>query len=378
MIIEIAGVNRWNKGAELMMRAVRDKFAGYPSVSLAVDQRFGKYADRAMYGLLYHLEVEKFGRSKLALSLMPASLKRSVGLVSSSEIDAVLDASGFAFGDQHPVERTERFANRVERLRTMGKPVILLPQALGPFENPRIRKAFSKVVNNASHIFARDPVSLEYAQSCSPGATNITQAPDFTNLVEISGLKPRPTGKKACIVPNQRMIEKATDPEMAQAYIPLLCQCISYLKEKGVEAFLLIHGSHDAALIEPLQNQLGYSLETVRESDPVEIKRILGESFMVIGSRFHALVSALTQAVPSIATSWSHKYEMLFQDYGCPELVLPVVADKNSLEKAIDETIGNSREMLIAKLSEASASLKKDSLNMWSKVDELLGLKVSS
>ena len=375
MIIKVTGVNRWNKGAELMIRAIKDRFAiKYPKVKFAVDHNFGQYGDRAMYGLLYNLEIQKFGRSRLALSLMPDSFKKSVGLVHFEEIDAVLDASGFAFGDQHPPERTIRFADEVHKWRSSGKPVVLLPQALGPFETPLIRDAFTSIVKEASHVFARDPMSLAYAEACGNVKGRITLAPDFTNLVAVPEKSDSSRKDMACIVPNQRMIEKATDPELGAAYVPMLCKCIEYLKEKGVASFLLIHGSHDATLIEPIQRSLGYQLEVVRESDPVEIKWILGQSFLVIGSRFHALVSALSQTVPSIATSWSHKYEMLFKDYGCHELVMPVDVNRETIEAAIDGAIGEGREALIDKLKVASASLKGQSREMWNKVDELLGL----
>ena len=51
MVIEVTGVNTWNKGAELMLVAVKERYEKHhPGVSLAVDQWFGTYGERAKYG----------------------------------------------------------------------------------------------------------------------------------------------------------------------------------------------------------------------------------------------------------------------------------------------------------------------------------------
>jgi polysaccharide pyruvyl transferase WcaK-like protein len=54
----------------------------------------------------------------------------------------------------------------------------------------------------------------------------------------------------------------------------------------------------------------------VQEQDPIALKHLIGESLLLIGSRYHSLAGALSSQVPVIAMGWSHKYEELLGDFG--------------------------------------------------------------
>ena len=375
MIIEITGVNTWNKGAELMLVAIRDRFAHlYPDVKLVVDRWFGSYQDRAQHGLWLKPNTQRSWRSKMALSLMPPSFKQDFGIVESKAIDAVLDASGFAFGDQHPAERTVQFAGHVESWRNEQKSVVLLPQALGPFEGEQVRDAFVRIVDAANLIYARDDASLGHVHKATNSAPHVHLAPDFTNLV-----KPVPNSRTvesdiAYIVPNQRMIEKATSKAHTDAYIPFLGTCITTVQDLGLKPVILIHGKHDSALVKDIYDTVGFEVDLIREENPVEIKRILGQGYLVIASRFHALVSALSQGVPCVATSWSHKYEMLFQDYDCEDMIVSVESDKDTIRERIETAVGSARSDLVDRIRTQSDHLVQRVQNMWAEVDRELGL----
>jgi colanic acid/amylovoran biosynthesis protein len=368
MLIEVTGVNTWNKGAELMLVAIRERLQHRTGVRLVVDPWFGSYEERARHGLWLRPEMRKVGRSRAALGLMPPSFRQQVGVVLQDELDAVLDASGFAFGDQHPPRRAEAFADRVEQERAAGRPVVLLPQALGPFETPRAAEAFRRIATAATLTFARDEASLAYARAAAPGA-RIEMAPDFTNLVKPERTSAAP--HLAWIVPNHRMIEKAQTKAEAEAYLPLLARCIRLARERGFTPRVLIHGRDDEQLLAPLAEAAGEALDHVLLEDAVDIKRALGDAGLVVASRFHALASALSQAVPAIATSWSHKYEMLFRDYGCGELVLPVPAAPERVQSAFDSALAPA---LPEQLRRAGAELESRTEQMWAQAERALGL----
>ncbi len=309
--------------------------------------------------------------------LLPQKLRHSLKLITSEEVQAVLDASGFTYSDQQGARMVEIMANRIKRRRKEGKKIVLLPQAFGLSESKRVKEAFLEILGNADLVFARDKVSYQYLQkiqgftkSCPP----IKISPDFTNLVK--GEVPEYFNtklRKGCIVPNFRMVQKTTQ-DIKEKYISFLDMCIKHLLKKEIEPFVLIHEtSKDYELALKLQGKVGRSLEIIQEPSPLYIKGILGNSFIVIGSRFHSLVSTLSQGVPCLATGWSHKYQMLFDDYNCSGcLISPVESEEkvyNALEAITEEP---SRSDIMNRLNIASLEQKKLASEMWQEVAQLL------
>ncbi len=381
MILEVSGTSTNNKGAELMLVGIREHYApDHADIRLAVEPWFGCFEDRAHYGLRTKLARTKFGRSALAMWLMPQSFRTAYGLVAEQDVHAVLDASGFAFGDQLGPERSERFARDVRRWKDAGKRVVLLPQALGPFDTPRVRRAFADVAEKADLVYARDQVSFQHLRGLGGTPEKLRLAPDFTNLVEGElppGFEPQP--RMACIVPNHRMLEKTSDGERA-GYLPFLAACVQELLQIGLTPVIVLHDARiDESLVSPLQRLLGAPVPVIRERDPRCLKGILGCAHVVIGSRFHALVGALSQAVPSLGVGWSHKYEMLFADYDCANCVLSPLSTPVQIREAIRSVAEEpARSGLIGRLREAAAVQKRRTSEMWTEVDALLGVGVLS
>lgn len=377
MILEVAGTSTRNKGAELMLVAILEHFQGREDIELAVKWWFGTFHERARYGLQTKADDPRTLRTFIATAALPATLRKHFGLVRESEISAVLDASGFAFSDQLGAKRTVRFARELKRWKRQGKRVVLMPQALGPFQSPPVRAAFLEIVQLADLVYARDAISHQHLLDVAPAATNIRRAPDFTNLVEPiipDGFEPSP--RQVCIVPNSQML-KQTGAEDRARYLPFLAACLRVSDELGMSPYVLLHDNFaDEALVEPLESVAGRSLTIVRERDPRKLKGILGTAHVVIGSRFHALVSTLSQGVPAVAAGWSHKYQELMDDYGCPELLLSTAANEDQIRTTLAGIVdGDGRRALIGRLRQASASIKEHVRVMWCEIDRTLGVE---
>lgn len=370
MYIEVRKAAFVNKGAELMLRSILQRVSQeYPHAKFVMEpNKHASFEKRAKLGLYQKAFPGRYGLlpfSSPTASILPTKLKRSYGIVTNREIDIVLDASGFSYSDQLSGRSTQTLADLSKIWKRQGTKLILMPQAFGPFTSSHTKNAIKVIVENANLIFAREKTSYEHLVKIVGEQENIKIAPDFTNLLD--GILPGDFDQekyKFCIVPNNRMIEKTSELEK-NAYMPFLKNCANFLLEKQAKPFILIHETErDRKIAEELSTSVNGVLPIIEEADPLKIKGILGACSGTIGSRFHGLVSALSQGVPSLGTGWSHKYQSLFEEYSFEEGLVDVCSDsyKQALELLIQE---DSRKKVVEKLDNKSTYLKDQSRKMW-------------
>ncbi|MDJ0696977.1 polysaccharide pyruvyl transferase family protein [Mastigocoleus sp. MO_188.B34] len=380
MKFSIYGVNFQNKGAELMLHAVNQQISQWDrDYILAAHSKIGSFQQRRELGI-NHLSYRPSNKVPFttdlisaAANMIPKPVRQHYKITLESEVDIVLDASGFAFSDQWGPEDTERMANLCLKWKKQSKKIILLPQAFGPFTSERIKQAFLTILNNVDLIFARDPVSYDLISELSSSMNNVKIAPDFTNLVK--GLEPKYIQDligRPCIIPNYRMIDK-TSSKASTVYVQFLAELINHLLERGLEPFILIHETNDYKLGTQLQAEVNKKVPIVIDNNPLYLKGILGKCQLLIGSRFHGLVSALSQGIPCLGAGWSHKYQMLFDSYNCSELLINPEGNLNESIEKLDSIIDEpSRSEIMEAIKIASENQKVLSRQMWSDIKRML------
>jgi colanic acid/amylovoran biosynthesis protein len=380
MNFSISGVDFNNKGGELMLYAVKQQLDHWDkSNTLSGYLTLGTYEQREQAGI-YHLAYTRSNKIPLAgqiislsAHLIPQSLRQNYNLILESEVEAVLDASGFAFSDQWGSEYTEKMAKLCHRWKKQGKKIIILPQAFGPFTSDKIKEAFVKIVDNVDLIFARESISYDYITKLGVSMSKVKIAPDFTNLVK--GIEPEyieNLAGKPCIIPNCRMIDK-TPPEVSNKYLSFLASVIEYLFDKKFEPFILVHESKDVQLCAQLQAQSRRTVPVIQENNPLNLKGIIGKCDLVVGSRFHGLVSALSQGVPCLGAGWSHKYKMLFETYNCSNFLANINDNFEKTTNKLDLILYEpTRSQIIEVIAQSGEQEKARSREMWNEVKKIL------
>ena len=379
-MIELRGAHFRNKGAQLMLIAMVEGLRRIrPDADLVIAPTHrSPYLDRASLGLYQKVWLQKAGIQwgPLISACLPQLFKDAYGLVDDRRVTTVLDASGFAYSDQWGGTHTVELASAAARWVRQGTRLILMPQAFGPFQLRRNRSAMQRVAGMATAIFARDDVSLAHLQSILPAADTdkVRLAPDFTALVASRPCSdwPVPAGG-ACLIPNKRLIDKrGIGPDQ---YAALFRSVARMARQADLSPFFLVHeGPEDAALVEAINRSLDSPVPVLAPSDSRVIKGIIGKAELVFGSRFHGLVSAVSQHVPAVAVGWSHKYQQLFADYQVPEFAFDM-ADSPP-ERILDGLaflLDAGRRAELRKGLRASAALQEQRIDaMWGQLDALI------
>ena len=376
--IEVRGIGFPNKGAELMLAALCDKiYNRYPFAKIVLAPG-AEFRERALFGVYQLGSVKKLGVDfGVLLKLIPARMRNLFGIVMPSEIDAIIDASGFAYGDQWGTEKAKkRLGGNIVRFKAHSKhrKVIMMPQAMGPFVDQSLVHQMQTIFSKSDLVFARDSTSLKHAKSICD-QKHIRLAPDFTNLLDPTYQDRQHIPDDAvCFIPNKKMLDMKPDEDPAH-YVSFMSSLIKATLALQQNCYLLVHeGVGDSSLAETIANELDADIEIIKLSSTRDIKAAIGKSKLVVSSRFHGLVSALSQGVPVIATGWSHKYQLLLQDYGVSDYLFNENTERENALAALNNLLTNEKQLraLGAKISTAANQQKQLTENMWEEVFPIL------
>jgi polysaccharide pyruvyl transferase WcaK-like protein len=376
LFVEVKGVQFRNKGAYLMLLACLEGLKALENTQLVLSPGPNlPYPERARLGAWQKLSFRRGGLDLTALfGHLPAAVQqlfKRYGLVTEKQIDLVMEASGFAYGDQWPLRFLQNTAKEVVRFAKAGKPFVFMPQAFGPFHSAASKAAMRDIILHARLIFVRDPVSLQHLQSCVPNLPDsVVLTPDFTVGLSARANSeiPNINGAYAALIPNNKVVSKfnhAQAEQLRSEYVSAFAAAANKLAAEGLQCVLVNHeGKEDAELCAEIAAIA--PCQIVQIEDPLAVKAFIGQAELAISSRFHGAVNALSQGVPCIATSWSHKYHAMMTDFGMADYCVAELTEQNLLA-ALQQLLDN-KAALASTVSEKAAALKLQNAAMWQRL----------
>jgi len=260
-------------------------------------------------------------------------------------VDAVVDINGYAYGDPWAQEdfalTTCAF---VKYCRRTSKPYLFLPQAWGPFTHPDITSLTREMCLSSRAFYARDEQSQAYlADLLGKNKNEIDRGNDIafrfrsaeakegTALLSRLGIT---AGEQPVIgiAPNMRVYDRMPGKGAENQYVQTLIEVVKFCRRLQASAVVLPHEINADSeirddrylcelIVSALRDKENIGAITTRESSS-NLKSLIGQLDLLIGSRFHSIVAALSSRVPCVVLGWSHKYDELMGMVGLERYVI--------------------------------------------------------
>jgi polysaccharide pyruvyl transferase WcaK-like protein len=229
--------------------------------------------------------------------------------------DVALDTrGGDSFADIYGLERLSAMSAVAEFIREMHVPHVMTPQTIGPFQSPRGRLVGRLSLRRATTVMARDSASADYARS-------LGRPVDVLATDVVFALPVPEVARTRDILFNVSGLLWQSNPHVdSTAYRDIVLRLARALTASGRRVSLLAHvldsdlPDNDVPALRELVKELDDDLELIIPSSLSDVREVIAGSELVIGSRMHACLNALSVGVPAVPLAYSRKFEPLLSD----------------------------------------------------------------
>lgn len=286
--------------------------------------------------------------------------------------DVVIDTrAGDSFADIYGLRRLTTMSLMAEHIRRSGIPLVLGPQTIGPFNSRRGRALGRRSLRSARVAMARDSASAEYSAKLGRQVDALTTDVVFAlPIPEVS--------KARDVIINPSGLLWSTNGHVDATHYRLQLETLcGKLLSSGRRLTLLAHvldsdlADNDVPAIRALAHSLDGEVEIVVPESLGEVRTVLASAHVVVGSRMHACLNALSVGTPAVAMAYSRKFEPLLRDLGWHHTVdirssedtastVERLVDNPDMSKAVRPVMEKAAELLEVATRALSESLTED------------------
>jgi len=259
----------------------------------------------------------------------------------------------------------------------LGRPTVFVSQTMGPFNKWLNRIQAKWTLRRAAAVHGRGRPSAENVRQLGinavyrPDLSFPMHVPPIAKVAAESAivadlLKQRDDlGKQLIgIAPNSIVMNKATTKGMD--YVGFLVGVIKEIEQRGYLPVLIPHSfrsdkskthNNDRSLCAVVLERLGGACECLyleQDLSSQQLRSFIGELYILVASRFHSMVSALSMGVPPVTFGWGHqKYSEVLAEFRATELYC-------SYEQMAIEVFHEKLDYVLANHETISAHIRED------------------
>jgi colanic acid/amylovoran biosynthesis protein len=233
------------------------------------------------------------------------------------EFDLVVDTrSGDSFADIYGLQRLATMSAVAQFVRSSGVPLVLGPQTIGPFHRAPSRALGRVGLRAATRTMARDHRSA----ACAAELGHPVDA--LTTDVVFALDAPQRTVTRDVVLNVSGLLWQGDEHVDSARYRATVSDLYRQLVARGREVTLLAHvvgqgpGDNDVPAIEEFAAAHEGPVDVVVPSSLDEVREVVAGASVVLGSRMHACLNALSVGTPAVPLAYSRKFAPLLGDLG--------------------------------------------------------------
>ncbi|RYF53030.1 MAG: polysaccharide pyruvyl transferase family protein [Comamonadaceae bacterium] len=247
--------------------------------------------------------------------------------------------SGDSFADIYGPDRHWKMSLLHEFAAQAGVPTVLAPQTIGPFHSATGRGLARRNLKRSALAYARDPASVAAARDLGRPVDRL--ASDLVFGID----QPVPGAASDVLFNVSGLLWQPNSHLDHVAYRAFVHRTIDGLREAGRSVTLLPHvldsagADNDVPVAHQLEREYEGRVSVHVPRDLDDVRQVISGARLVIGSRMHACLNAVSTGTPAIAIAYSRKFKPLFDEIGWPhvlQLIDPEETARIVLERASD------------------------------------------
>jgi polysaccharide pyruvyl transferase WcaK-like protein len=274
---------------------------------------------------------------------IPRGWVRTRGCRAILDADCVIDVAGISFVDGRGIPITVYNALMTAVPLLLGTPTVKAAQAMGPFRKQPNRTLAKLTLPHLAAICARGAGTREHLDELK--MNNVHNVADLAFTLPTAKVLPVSIEERIAHCKNEYVlvmpssVVKGLYQKQGGNYVDAMVELIKEIRRATGRTVVVAPHSlrvgkpegrmNDGPVCDEIIARLQDDSEVIGIRDDLysaELRRLVADSRILVTSRFHAMISGLATATPTIVLGWSHKYREVLELFGASEYGLDAMA----------------------------------------------------